>query len=105
MKIKLNAKEFSDVLWLVGVLAAMICLTALGRIDVPSCLAVGFVMLLNLWNVVDAAQAREKAETEQAKMKERLDEAERLLAEFYEEFGIQETPRINYRAYKNKYLR
>lgn len=52
------------------------------------------------------AQAdREKAEEELAKMKERVDEAERLLAEFYEELGIEEITRINYRVYKNKYLR
>lgn len=108
MKVKLNAKEFSDVLWIVCVLAAMITCTIAGWIDVPTCLGFVFVLLLNMWNVVDAAKARVKAENEQAKMKGRLDEAEKLLKEFYcdlSSVGTAQLTRINYRAYKDKYLK
>lgn len=61
---KLNAKEFSDLLWILCVLAAMICCTAMGYIDVPTCLGFVFVLLLNMWNVVDGAKVRLKAESQ-----------------------------------------
>lgn len=108
MKVKLNAKEFSDVIWIVCVSAGVITCTIAKWLDIPTCLGFIFLMLNHWWNVVDAAKARVKAETEQAKMKERLDEAERMLKEFYADFegrNIGLTTRMNYRAYGVKYLR
>jgi hypothetical protein len=107
-KMKLNAKEIGDVVWVVCVYAAIVSCTIAGWIDVPTCLGFVFLLLLHGWHLVNAAKARVKAETEQAKMKERLAEAEKILKEFYEDFrgvGIGPTTRMNYRAYKNKYPR
>lgn len=111
MKEKLNAKEFSDVLWIVCVGAAIIACTIAGWIDVPTCLGFVFVLLLNAWNVVDAAKARAmaglrqaQADEELAKKSQRLVEAEKMLEEFYAEtrgLPVGEITRIKYRKYKN----
>ena len=96
-------------------LAAMITCTAMGWIGVPTCLGFVFLLMLHIWNVMDAAKARvsaglrqAQADEELAKTKERLGEAEMILREFYSDFrGLQiaEIARINCRAYVNKYLR